>query len=84
MKSQQDTDSSRHKEILQGTKLEEFLNDTWNNRWFETEKDQWIHQIYSDLCKKDVDHDPTPEMIHFLTGHGPFRNKASTDEPERK
>jgi hypothetical protein len=28
MKLQQDTDSNKHDEILQGRKLEEFLNDT--------------------------------------------------------
>jgi hypothetical protein len=32
MKTQQDKDSNRHDEILQGRKLEEFLSDIWNNR----------------------------------------------------
>ncbi|KAH0949537.1 hypothetical protein HN011_012416 [Eciton burchellii] len=78
MKIQQDTDPNKHDEILQGRKLEEFLNDTWNDRWLETEKDQWTHEIYPDLrSRKKVDHDPTPEMVHFLTGHGPFAAKLA-------
>jgi len=24
-----------------------------------------------------ADHDPTPEMVHFLTGHGPFAAKLA-------
>jgi len=78
MKTQQDTDSNRYDEILQGRKLEEFLNDIWNNRWLETEKDQWTHEICPDLrSRKEMDHDSTPEMVHFLTGHGPFAAKLA-------
>jgi hypothetical protein len=79
MKIQQDTDPDRYDEILQGRrKLEEFLNDTCNDRWLETEKGQWTHEIYPDLCsRKEMDHDPTPEMVHFLTGHGSFAAKLA-------
>jgi len=80
MKTQQDKDSNRNDKISEGKerKLEEFLNDTWNNRWLETEKGQWTHEIYPDLCsRKEMDHDPTPEMVHFLTGHGPFAVKLA-------
>jgi len=78
MKTQQDKDSNRNDEMLQERKLEEFLNDTWNNRWLETEKGKWTHEIYPDLrSKKEVNHDPTPEMVHFLTGHGPFAAKLA-------
>jgi hypothetical protein len=38
MKTQQDKDSNRNDKISQKRKLEEFLNDIWNNSWFETEK----------------------------------------------
>jgi len=77
MKTQQNTDSNKYDEILQGRKLEEFLNDTWNNRWLETEKGQWIHEIYPDIrSRKEMDHDPTPEMVHFPTGPGPFAKLA--------
>jgi hypothetical protein len=38
MKTQQDIDPNRYVEILQGRKLEAFLNDTWNDRWLEIEK----------------------------------------------
>jgi hypothetical protein len=31
MKTQQDIEPNRYDEILQGRKLKEFLNDTWNN-----------------------------------------------------
>ncbi|KAH0945800.1 hypothetical protein HN011_002044 [Eciton burchellii] len=76
MKTQQDKDSNRNDERSQERKLEEFLNDTWNNRWLETEKGQWTHEIYPDLrSRKDVD--PTPEMVHFLMGHGPFAAKLA-------
>jgi len=69
---------NRYDEILQGRKLEEFLNDTWNDKWLETEKGQWIHEIYPDLrSRKEVDYDPTLEMVHFLTGHGPFAAKLA-------
>jgi len=78
MKTQQDIDPNRYDEILQGRKLKEFLNDAWDNRWLETEKGQWTHEIYSDLrSRKEVDHDPTPEMVHLLTGHGPFAAKLA-------
>jgi hypothetical protein len=47
-------------------------------RWLETEKDQWTHEIYPDLrSRKEVNHDPTPEMVHFLTGHGSFAAKLA-------
>jgi len=78
MKIQQDTEPNRYDEILQGRKLEEILNDTWNDRWLETEKGQWTHEIYPDLrSRKEVDHDPMPEMVHFLTGHGAFVAKLA-------
>jgi hypothetical protein len=82
MKKQQETDSNRYDEIVQGRKLEEFLHDTWNNRWLETEKGQWTHEIYPDIrSRKEMDHDQTPEMLveiqHFLTGHGPFAEKLA-------
>jgi len=65
-----------YKELLQGKDLEEFQDDMLNNKWLETEKSQWIHEIYSDLRnRKKTDHDPTPEMIHFLTEHGLFAAK---------
>jgi len=36
------------------------------------------HTKYSDLrSRKEMDHDPTPEMVHFLTGHGPFAAKLA-------
>jgi len=77
MKIQQDTDHNRYDEILQG-KLEEFLNDTWNDRWLETEKGQWTHEIYPDLrSRKEIDHDTTSEMVHFLTEHEPFAAKLA-------
>jgi hypothetical protein len=40
MKTQQDKNSNRNDKISQERKLEEFLNDTWNNRWLETQKGQ--------------------------------------------
>ncbi|KAH0944805.1 hypothetical protein HN011_006840, partial [Eciton burchellii] len=75
-------DSNRYDEIVQGRKLEEFLHDTWNNRWLETGKGQWTHEIYPDIrSRKEMDHDQTPEMLveiqHFLTGHGPFAEKLA-------
>jgi len=45
MKTQQDTDSSRHDEILQGRKLEKFLNDMWNNRWPNRKRPMDIRNI---------------------------------------
>jgi len=69
---------NKYDEILQGRKLEEFLNDTWNDRWLETEKGQWTHEIYPDLrSRKEVDHNPMPEMVRFLTGHGSFAAKLA-------
>ncbi|KAH0955277.1 hypothetical protein HN011_000717 [Eciton burchellii] len=77
MKIQQDN-FNRNDEISQERKLEELLNDTWNNRWLETQKGQWTHEVYPDLrSRKEVDHDPTLEMVHFLTRHGPFAAKLA-------
>jgi len=52
MKIQQDTEPSRYEELLQGRDLEEFLDDIWNNRWLETEKGQWTHEIYPNLHRE--------------------------------
>ncbi|KAH0954511.1 hypothetical protein HN011_012172 [Eciton burchellii] len=74
------TKTNRNDKISQERKreLKEFLNDTWNNRWLETEKSQWTHKINPDLrSRKEVDHDSTPEMVPFLTGHGPFAAKLA-------
>jgi hypothetical protein len=66
MKTQQDKNSNRNDKISQERKLEEFLNDTWNNRWLETQKGQWTHEVYPDLrSRKEADHDSTQEMVHF-------------------
>ncbi|KAH0949467.1 hypothetical protein HN011_003729 [Eciton burchellii] len=46
--------------------------------WLETEKGQWTYEIYPKLrSRKEVDHDPTPKMVHFLTGHGSFAAKLA-------
>jgi len=35
------------------------------------------NEIYPDLhSRKKTDHDPTPKMVHFLTGHGPAAKLA--------
>jgi len=78
MKTQQDKNSNRNDKVSQKRKLEEFLNDTWNNRWLKTQKSQWTHEVYPDLRnRKEADHDPTPEMVHFLTGYEPFAAKLA-------
>jgi len=41
-------------------------------------KMQWTYEIYLDLyIRKQADHDPMPEMIHFLTEHKPFAAKLA-------
>jgi len=52
MKIQQDIDPDEYDEILQGRKLKEFLNDTWNDRWLETEKDGHTKYIQTFAAEK--------------------------------
>jgi len=57
-----------------------YLNDTWDSRWLEIEKGQWIQEIFSNLqSRKQADHDSTPETLHFLTGYGSFAAKLAHD-----
>jgi hypothetical protein len=54
-----------------------FLKMIWNNIWLETEKGQWIHEIYPDLrSRKQANYNLTPEMVH-LTEHGSFAKKMT-------
>jgi len=62
--------------MLFGKELEKLQNVIWNNKWLETGKTN-EHMKYIQIFPEKANHDPMPEMVHFLTRHEPFAVKMA-------
>lgn len=60
-------------EQVEKSKLKEWIDKNWADRWAEDDKNVWTHKLFPSLeSRRSMEVYPNTVLVHFISGHGPY------------